>query len=151
MAVAAELIVDFPPQRNHKVVRFAEPVATHLHIVDRHEHKNELWYTKTEYNSVKRNTHRDDLQIRANDSASTFENDSGFWIGIAHLLTPACVLEVKACRLRCKRAVLAEQASQSPSASFRCEDIALASLSETGKAALRARRLGKLHEDSIRE
>ena len=51
--MASELIVDFPPKRNHHVVRFAE--TAQLYIVDRHEDKNELWYTKTEYNSMKRN------------------------------------------------------------------------------------------------
>jgi len=45
--------------------------------------------------------------VEAND-----EEDSGFWIGIAHLLTPASVYEVMARRARCKRAVLAEQARQ---------------------------------------
>ena len=70
---------------------------------------------------------------------------------IAHLLTPACVNEVMACRARCKRAVLAEQArqDQDPNARLGWEHIALASLAETRKAVLRARKLGKLHQDSI--
>jgi len=107
---------------------------------------------------------RDVLTIRAetssNDSASAFSGDdtaaaedSGFWIGIAHLLTPACVNEAMACRARCKRAVLAEQARQDlylyPSARLRWEAIALASFAETRKPVLRAMRLGKLHHDSI--
>ena len=142
---ANEFIVDFPLQRrNH--VRFAE--TSLLHIVDRHEdddHKKELWYTKAEYNSMKRSIKRDILRGRANDSASK----DGLWIGIAHLLTPDSMLEVQACRCRCMRAVLAEQARLGSSASSRCEDIALASLAESRKAVLRARNLGKLHRDAV--
>ncbi len=56
--MASELIVDFPLKRNHNhdVVRFAE--TAQLYIVDRHEDKNELWYTKAEYNSMRRNQAR---------------------------------------------------------------------------------------------
>eukprot|EP00985_Skeletonema_marinoi_P026508 scaffold20591_cov168-Skeletonema_marinoi.AAC.2 len=148
--MATDLIVDFPlqRQRNHQVVRFAE--RAQLYIVERHEDntdKNKLWYTKSDYNSMKRKVKQDVLQARANDASS--EEDGGFWIGIAHLLTPACMLEVKASKIRCLRAVLAEQARQSSSATFRWEDIALASLAETRKAVLRARKLGKLHQESI--
>eukprot|EP00984_Skeletonema_dohrnii_P010721 scaffold4202_cov121-Skeletonema_dohrnii-CCMP3373.AAC.4 len=148
--MATDLIVDFPlqRQRNHQAVRFDERVQ--LYIVERHEDnedKNKLWYTKSDYNSMKRKLKQDVLQARAGEALS--EEDSGFWIGIAHLLTPACMLEVKACRFLCVRAVLAEQARQSPSTSFRWENIALASLAETRKAVLRARKLGKLHQESI--
>jgi hypothetical protein len=66
-------------------------------------------------------------------------------IGIEHLLTPACMNEKNACRARCKRAVLAEQARQDASEM----DIALASLSQSRKAVLRAWKLGKLHRNSI--
>ncbi len=142
--MASELIVDFPLERNH-VVRFAE--IAELCTVERHEDKNELWYTNEEYNSMKRNIKRDVIQARASDSAS--EEDSGFWIGIAHLLTPACVFEVQACRRRCVRAVLAEQARQDLYGGLKSEDIALASLAETGKAVLRARMFGRLHQDCI--
>jgi len=149
--MATDLIVDFPLQRqrnHHQVVRFAE--RAQLYIVERHEDntdKNKLWYTKSDYNSMKRKLKQDVLRARAGDASS--EEDSGFWIGIAHLLTPACMLEVKACRFRCVRAVLAEQARQSSSASFGWENIALASLAETRKAVFRARKLGKLHQESI--
>ena len=146
--MAAELIVDFPPKhkRNHNVVQFAE--TSQLYIVDRHEDKNELWYTKAEYNSMKHNISRDVLQARRARDDSLSE---GFWIGISHLLTPACILEVQTCRRRCVRAVLAEQARhrQDIFESLRWEDIALASLAETRKAGLRARMLGRLHKESI--
>ena len=148
--MAAELIVDFPLKRKHDVVRFAE--TAQLYIVDRHEHedKNELWYSKAEYKSIKRDIKQDVLQARSSNSAC--EEESGSWIGISHLLTPACVLEVQACRRRCVRAVLAEQARQDTSGSESCcEDIALASLVTTRKAVLRARMLGKLHQDCISE
>ena len=110
----SELIVDFPSsQRHRQVVRFSE--SAQLCIVDRHEddeHKNELWYTKAEYQSMKRKVKRDVLQARVNDVAS--EEGSGFWIGISHLLTPVCIREVRVCRIRCIQAVLAEQARQGP-------------------------------------
>ena len=153
--MAQELIVDFPLKRNHAHVRFAK--TAQLYIVPRHEDKNrsELWYTAAEYNSMKRTIKQDVLQVRAraSDCDWTSEEDRGSWIGIAHLLTPACALEVQACRRRCLRAVLAEQAIQGPSASasLRSEDIALASSAETRWAVLRARKLGQLHQDSIRE
>mmetsp|Transcript_24516 Transcript_24516/g.37132 ORF Transcript_24516/g.37132 Transcript_24516/m.37132 type:complete len:151 (+) Transcript_24516:69-521(+) len=150
--MATDLIVDFPLQRqrnHHQVVRFAE--TAQLYIVERrhedNEDRNKLWYTKSDYNSMKRTLKQDVLQARAGDALS--EEDSGFWIGIAHLLTTACMLEVKACRFLCVRAVLAEQARQSSSTSFRWENIALASLAQTRKAVLRARKLGKLHQESI--
>ena len=148
MNMADKLIVDFPAQRSRQAVRFSE--TSQLRIVDRHEdnkHKNELWYTRADYNSMKRNIKRDVLQARVDDAIA--EKDSGFWIGIAHLLTPATILEVRTCRYRCTRAVLSEQARQGASSRFRCENIALASLAETRKAVLRARKLGKLHQASI--
>ena len=148
MNMADELIVDFPSQRSRQAVRFAD--TAQLYIFDRNEgneHKNELWYSENEYNSMKRNIRRDVLQARVDDAIA--EKDSGFWIGIAHLLTPTIVFEVQACRYRCTRAVLSEQARQGASSRFRCENIALASLAETRKAVLRARKLGKLHQASI--
>ncbi len=146
--MASELIVDFPPKRNHHAVRFAE--TSQLYTVDRHQDKNELWYVKAEYRSMRRNVKRDVLQARASDSASE-EDDEGSWIGISHLLTPACMLEVQACRRRCIRAVLAEQARQVTYGSFSQEDIALASLAVTRKAVSRAWMLGRLHQESIKE
>ena len=102
---------------------------------------------------MKRNIKQEVLQVRARANDSGSEEDSGSWIGISHLLTPASAVEVQACRRRCVRAVLAEQAIQGPSASAssRSEDIALASSAETRRAVLRARKLGKLHQYSIRE
>ena len=145
--MASELIVDFPLQRNRDGVRFAE--TAQLHTVDRHEDKNELWYTKTEYISMKRNIKQDVLQARARDYSASEEDDEGFWIGISHLLAPACILEVQVCRRQCVGAVLAEQARQEPSASLRWDAIALASLAVTRRAVLRARKLGRLHQDCI--
>ncbi len=101
----SELIVDFPSKRNHDVVRFAE--TAQLYAVDRHEDKSQLWYTKAEYDSMRGDIKRDVLQARACDSAT--DKCSGFWIGIAHLLTPACA------RPRCRLADVdvCEQFSQS--------------------------------------
>ena len=151
--MASELIVDFPLKRSHAHVRFAK--TAQLHVVPKHEdkHKSELWYTKAEYNAMKRTIKQDVLQVRARatDCDWTSEEDRGSWIVIAHLLTPTCELEMQACRRRCVRAVLAEQAIQGPSASASSgsEYIALASSAETRRAVLRARKLGKLHQYSI--
>jgi hypothetical protein len=145
-------------------VKFADTLQ--VRSVKRHEDpRHELWYTTVEYDLMKLDMKEDVLNIRAETSSddaavaclgdddAAAEEDSGFWIGIAHLLTPACVKEVIACRAGCKRAVLAEQARQDlylyPSERLRWEAIALASLTETSMAVLRARELGKLHHDSI--
>jgi hypothetical protein len=158
-----DLIVDFPHQRNHRAVQFADTLQ--VRIVKRHEDaRHELWYTSAEYDLMKLAMKRDVLTIRAKTSSSAFarsgddaaaEEDSSFWIGIAHLLTPASMFEVMACRARCKRAVLTEQARRDlylyPSGRLRWEGIALASMAETRKAVMRAWKLGKLHHDSISE
>jgi len=83
------------------------------------------------------------------DDASSKE--SACFIGIEHLLAPACRDEVRACRARCIRAVLAEQSRQGPSARFGWEAIAisLASLAQTRQPVVRARKLGKLHQESL--
>jgi hypothetical protein len=161
------VVVDFPHQCNRRAVHFADTLQ--VRIVKRHEDsRHKLWYTKAEYDLMKFAMKEDVLNIRAQTSSSNVafassgdaaaaEEDSGFWIGIAHLLTPASMNEVMACRARCKRAVIAEQARQdlylypSARARLRWEHIALASLAETRKAVLRARKLGKLHHDSISE
>jgi hypothetical protein len=158
----SDLIVDFPDQRNHRAVQFADMVQ--LYTVERHENtvaRHELWYTKDEYHSMKLDIREDVLRARSmqsplfnysgNDNDDSSEESSGVWIGIAHLLTPAVMLEVRTCRARCVYAVLAKQASLRPSARFRWEhiDIALASLAQTRKATLRARKLGKLHRKSL--
>jgi len=112
-----------------------------MFIDDRHEDNNvarhELWYTKAEYYSMKLAIKEDVLQVRAQaltgvpfnyagDDDASADESSVCCIGIEHLLTANDMLEVKACRARC-RAVLAEQARQGPSARFGWEDIALAS------------------------
>jgi hypothetical protein len=157
--MAANLIVDFPHhQRKLRVLQFAE--TAQLYIYKHHDAaRHELWYTKSEYYSMKLAIKEDVLEVRAQALASHFNyagngdvsavESSGCWIGIAHLLTPACMDEVRACRARCTRAVLAEQASQGSSSTFRWEAIALASFAQTRKAGLRARKLGKLHQDLI--
>jgi hypothetical protein len=157
------LIVDFPQQRKRKqrqrVVRFAN--TAQLRVVKRHEDtvvRHELWYTKLEYDLMTLAIERDVLQVRLQalagaagkkDDASPEENNV-CCIGIEKLLTPAWTFEVKACRARCRHAVLAEQAKQEqdPSAKFSWGAIALASSAQTWEAVLRARELGKLHWDA---
>eukprot|EP00986_Skeletonema_menzelii_P021119 scaffold33280_cov154-Skeletonema_menzelii.AAC.1 len=71
-------------------------------------------------------------------------------MGIEH--PPACMKEVKTCRFRCIQAVLTEQArarargSATRNFGWNWETIALASIAQTRKTTLRARKLGKLHQ-----
>ena len=156
-----DLIVDFPKRRNrHRAVRFAE--AARRYIVERHEDydtentvaRHELWYTKAEYCDMRLAVKEDVLEVRAKAADGSPFDYSGSddasvcCIGIEHLLTPACLLEVKRCRARCVYAVLAVQARpQCQSTSD--VDIALASIGQTRKVAMRARTLGKLHQNAI--
>ena len=159
--MATDLIVDFPCNpRKSRTVRFAEMSQLHifkLQDVARHE----LWYTKEEYRLMELVRLQDVLKVRAaaarkprepadvHDDMSTKE--SVCVMGIEHLLTPACINEVRACRARCTRAVLMEQARQGPSPDpdLGWEAISLASLVQTREATLRAMRLGELHQESI--
>ena len=76
--------------------------------------RNELWYTKRDYARMKLAIRRDVLAIRnSNDAvvgddidASNESEESVCLMGIEHLLTPACMNEVRACRARCIQAVL---------------------------------------------
>ena len=167
--MAAELIVDFPTHpRNRsrstntkRLVQFAN--TSEMYIVDRHDDnegvdRHDLWYNKQDYSHMRLVVHKSVLSVRAMAStgvAISYSGDNGSFddclMGIEHLLTPANALEVKACRARCVRAVLQEQARQTmnTSAMFGWESIAAASFAETRKAAVRARKLGKLHKDSI--
>jgi len=77
--------------------------------------------------------------------AAEEERSSVCCIGIEHLLTPAIVRQRRACIDRCIDAVLTEQERRGSSEM----DIALASFVHSRGAALRARRLGRLHQDSI--
>jgi len=151
----ADLILDFPHQRKSRAVHFAE--TAQLHIFKRpNVARHELFYTSSEYDLMKLVVREDVLAVRAartsrgavdDDDVSAIE--SVCFMGIEHLLTPACTDEVRACRARCIRAVLTEQARQGPYPRFCWEAITLASFAQTRKAALRARKLGKLHQESI--
>ena len=101
--------------------------------------------------------HQSALKVRAMASVGVpvrYSGDDGpsddCLIGIEHLLTPLIACEVMACRRRCVRAVLQEQARQAMNPDiFGWDNIAMASFDETRRAAVRARKLGKLHRDSI--
>jgi hypothetical protein len=106
---------------------------------------------------MRRATQNSVLEVRAMASAGVPISYSGndgssndCLIGIEHLLTRANAFEAMACRRRCVRSVLVEQARQrmnpSASATFRWDAI---SYVETRKAGVKARKLGKLHMDSI--
>ena len=173
-----DLIVNFPRHRdNHRSrravqVQFAD--TAQLHIFKLHHHqdseknfvyvpRHELWYTRSEYSIMRRAAVEDVLQVRARISSGAPLNYSGndeadapvpaaeeerssvCCIGIEHLLTPAIVRQRRACIDRCIDAVLTEQERRGSSEM----DIALASFVHSRGAALRARRLGRLHQDSI--
>mmetsp|Transcript_7524 Transcript_7524/g.11221 ORF Transcript_7524/g.11221 Transcript_7524/m.11221 type:complete len:158 (+) Transcript_7524:55-528(+) len=155
----ADLIVGFPHQRKKcRTVHFAE--TAQLHIFKRpNVARRELFYTKSEYDLMKLVVREDVLAVRAaRTSRGAVDDDdvpaieSVCFMGIEHLLTPACTDEVRACRARCIRAVLTEQARTRSATATRFvgwETIALASFAQTRKAGLRARKLGKLHQESI--
>ena len=168
-----DLIVNFPRHRdNHprrRAVQFADTDTAHLHIFKRYKdsEKNyiachELWYTRSEHYSMRRAAVEDALQVRerilsgaplnysgepvpADEGLAEEERSSVCCIGIEHLLTPAIVRQRRACIDRCIDAVLTEQERCGSSEM----DIALASFVHSRGAALRARKLGRLHQDSI--
>ena len=156
------IIVDFPRQRKLPKVQFAE--TAQLHTYKRHNvPRRELYFTTREYDLMKLAVREDVLKARAgrtsNDTADAdadadaltkAEDRSSFWIGIAHLLTPACIDEVRTCRAQCIYAVLTEQERQGLSTRFNSwETIALASFAQTRQPVLRARELGNLHRDTL--
>eukprot|EP00984_Skeletonema_dohrnii_P015972 scaffold7003_cov106-Skeletonema_dohrnii-CCMP3373.AAC.6 len=163
--MAEELIVEFPTHRSRskRSVHFADTAK--LHIVPRLDdnedvHRRDLWCNESDYSRTKLANQKSILKVRAMASAGvpvSYSGDDGApndcLIGIEHLLTPATAYGVVACRRRCVRAVLQEQERQAMNP-FSCEtsgwdNIAMASLVETRRAAVRARKLGKLHRDSI--
>eukprot|EP00984_Skeletonema_dohrnii_P026446 scaffold15819_cov94-Skeletonema_dohrnii-CCMP3373.AAC.1 len=160
-----ELIVDFPTHRSRskRSVHFADTAK--LHIVPRLDdnkdaRRRDLWYNESDYSRMRLAIKKSALKVRAMASAGVPVSYSGddsalndCLIGIEHLLTPATAYGVMACRRRCVRAVLREQERQAMNP-FACEtsgwdNIAMASLVETRRAAVRAQKLGKLHRDSI--
>ena len=151
----ADLIVDFPHQRKNRAVHFAE--TAQLHIFNRpNVARHELSYTKSEYDLMKLVVGEDVLAVRAGrtsrEPGDGYKESALCFMGIEHLLTPTCIDEVRACRARCIRAVLTEQARATSASATRFvgwETIALASFAQTRKAGLRARKLGKLHQESI--
>jgi hypothetical protein len=158
MTMAEKLIVDFPTHRSRskRSVHFVDMAK--LHIVPRHDdnkdvHRRDLWYNKLDYSRMRLAIKKSILQVRLMISAGVPICYSGkadsfddCLIGMEHLLTQETVIEVKTCRRRCVRAVLQEQAMNSTTT---CDNIANASLVESRRAAIRARKLGKLHHDSI--
>eukprot|EP00984_Skeletonema_dohrnii_P011003 scaffold4355_cov81-Skeletonema_dohrnii-CCMP3373.AAC.3 len=136
----ADLIVDFH-------VHFSKTAQLHIFNVQTLLVVSFSFYTSSEYDLMKLVVRGDDvLAARAartsrgvvDDDVSTKEKASVCFIGIEHLLTSACTDEVRACRARCIRAVLTEQArARSASATrFGWETIALAPFAQTRKAAL---------------
>eukprot|EP00986_Skeletonema_menzelii_P014083 scaffold8888_cov129-Skeletonema_menzelii.AAC.4 len=158
--MTAVLIVDFPHQCNTRAVHFAE-TAQMLVLKRPNVARRELWYAKAEYAQMKLVLRQDILTVRSartsreavdDDTSSTQAEESVCLMGIEHLLTPACINEVRTCRARCIQAVLTEQARvrDASATSFDgWERIALASIAQTRRAKRRARRLGELHQESV--
>lgn len=66
----SHLIVEFPYQRNHRAVHFADTAELYIveHRDDSEENKiarHELWYTKYEYSSMKNDIREDVLRARS--------------------------------------------------------------------------------------
>eukprot|EP00986_Skeletonema_menzelii_P015668 scaffold12351_cov141-Skeletonema_menzelii.AAC.1 len=159
-----QLIVDFPTHRKRSV-DFAD--TSLFYIVPRHDvhddvHREDLWYNNSDYSRMKlarqdfihnvRAMASAGVPIRSSSARDEGSSFDGCLIGIEHLLTPATVLEVMVCRRRCVRVVLEEQARQmmNPLATTDAlgwDNIAIASIVETRRATVKARKLGKLHHD----
>jgi hypothetical protein len=148
-------------------VHFAE--TSLLYIVNKHEdrddvQRDDLWYTQLDLDLMKLAAQEDVLKVREQMSAGVFidylgedddtaeEGSSIVCImGIESRLTRERALEVKACRARCALAVLKEQERQKMMDLSSSPDmIALASLSQSRDAALRARKLGMLHQQCVK-
>ena len=173
----AELIVDFPTAttnpRNNRSVYFADMVE--MCIVPRLDdyeeaHGRDLWYDHSDYTRMRLARQDSVLHVREMISAGIPVRYSGTedgdedrlpniddcLIGIEHLLTPATVLEFIVCKLRCFRVVLAEQTRQRLIQFMNPSDcngwdhtVAVASMTVTRRAAVRARNLGKLQRDTV--
>lgn len=168
-----DLIVDFPAHRHcKKSVRFAD--TSTLYLVHRHDDyeevdRQDLWYDDSDYFRMTLARQNSVRKVRALASAGVPVSYSGAGhegspfheclIGIERLLTSATIVAVMTCRRRCIRVVLEEQArqrqrqrmnsSESGTEIFGWDDIAFASIDATRRAAVRARKLGKLHHDSV--
>ena len=150
----SDLIVDFAQhQRSRRAVHFSE--TSELHIFTRPKvDRNDLWYTKRDYARMKLAIRRDVLAARTSREALVGNTSSGVcFMGIEHLLSAACTNEVMTCRARCIQAVLTEQARVMDASAFATsvdgwDRIALASIAQTRRARLRARKLGQLHQES---
>ena len=140
---------------NTRSVRFAD-MAQLLIIEQKQKDNSKLWYTQSEYYSMRQAIQQDVLQVReqalagvpfnyAGDDDATDLQSSVCCVGIEHLLTPALALESAADRERCIRAVLVAQSRQDVSEM----DIAQDSLAQTRKLELRARFRGVLLKNSI--
>ena len=153
-------------------VHFAE--TSLLKLVTKHDDREDvdrqdLWYSEADLELMKLAALKDVLKVR--DQLATGvpidyflgENDNDDSIvclmGIESRYSRAHIIEVKACRERCVHAVLQEQERQhmmavSSSVLFtdwqRQDLIALASFSQTRNAATRARKLGLLHQASVK-
>jgi hypothetical protein len=140
-------------------VRFAETAHLCLYEQDLEDNKekdnkdhHEFWYTESECFAMRRAAIQDAVRVLSNALAGAPFDYSGkddasvCCVGIENLLAPSsCSLKVSECVGRCISAVLTEQAKQGSSEM----DIALASIAQTRKVALRARKLGIFHQDSI--
>ena len=172
--MAGKLIVDFPTatndhHRHNRSVHFAD--TSERYIVPRHDDNEEvrqkdLWYINSDYSRMNLSRRNSALQAREMISAGIPVRYSGTedgdedrppnvddcLIGIEHLLTPATILESMACRRRCVGVVLEEQARQrqrmNPPDMIGWDHIAVASIAETRRAVVRARKLGKLQRDA---
>ena len=140
-------------------VRFAETAHLCLYEQDLEDNKekdnndhHEFWYTESECFAMRRAAIQDAVKVLSNALAGAPFDYSGnddasvCCVGIENLLAPSsCSLKVRESIDRCISAVFTEQAKLGSSEM----DIALASFAQTRKVALRARKLGIFHQDSI--
>eukprot|EP00985_Skeletonema_marinoi_P017407 scaffold9535_cov160-Skeletonema_marinoi.AAC.1 len=149
-------------------VHFAE--TSSLKFVTKHEdredvNRQDLWYSQSDIDLMKIAAQNDILEVRDKMASGVpidyilkeDDDNTVCLMGIENRHTAARAIEVKVCRARCVIAVLQEQEGQQMmdlSTSLfplwhRQDLIALASFSQTRKAAFRARKLALLHEECV--
>jgi len=147
-------------------VHFAE--TSSLKFVTKHEdredvNRQDLWYSQSDIDLMKIAAQNDILEVRDKMASGVpidyilkeDDDNTVCLMGIENRHTVARAIEVKDSRARCVLAVLQEQERQqmmdlsTSTMWYRQDLIALASFSQTRKAAFRARKLALLHEECV--
>ena len=160
----SDLIVDFPQRRCHagKIARMAGVHFAKEHEIRFFERHNKasadaVWYNVEDYKAMVIAARRASQDVRKrvfklhpsreSDSADVADElDSYTLVGIEKILSPSIIKKIRASMIRCRRAVLGEQARQHKS-NMEYDPNRLASVAQhhTQWATRRAHTIGLLH------